>query len=118
MQSNKQIALKWFDAFNNHDIEKLLELYSEQAVHYSPKLKIHKPETQGLISGKPTLRMWWTDAFERLPQLHYQILELTIEDDRVFMEYIRTTPGEDEMRVGEMLVIKEGTIVSSRVYHS
>ncbi len=110
--------MEWFDAFNEHDIEKLLALYDDEAVHYSPKLKIHQPASLGLIEGKPALRAWWTDAFDRLPNLHYKVLQLTAEDDRVFMEYIRQTPGEDDLRVGEVLTIEGGKIIGSRVYHS
>ena len=43
--NNRAIALIWFAAFNEHDLEKLLSLYDENATHYSPKLKIHQPET-------------------------------------------------------------------------
>ena len=46
------IALKWFEAFNEHDLEKLLSLYDDNAEHFSPKLKVRQPETNGLIKGK------------------------------------------------------------------
>ena len=118
MISNKQIATKWFQAFNEHDLETLLSLYDNNAEHYSPKLKIHRPETNGLILGKDALRSWWKDAFERLPNLHYKIIKLTSEDEQVFMEYIRQTPNEEDLRVGEVLVIKNEKIIASRVYHS
>ena len=118
MDDFRKIAQKWFDAFNAHDIESLLALYDEDAEHYSPKLKVHQPSTNGLIKGKPALRAWWTDAFKRLPHLHYELLQLTAEGDQVFMEYIRQTPGEEDLRVGEVLVIRNGKIVASRVYHS
>jgi limonene-1,2-epoxide hydrolase len=118
MISNKQIATKWFEAFNEHDLETLLSLYDNNAEHYSPKLKIHRPETNGLILGKDALRSWWKDAFERLPNLHYKIIKLTSEDEQVFMEYIRQTPNEEDLRVGEVLVIKNEKIIASRVYHS
>jgi ketosteroid isomerase-like protein len=118
MNSIKALALQWFEAFNKHDIEMLLQLYHNDAEHYSPKLKIHQPETKGLIKGKAALRNWWTDAFQRLPQLHYQVIKLTADEDQVFMEYIRQTPGEADLRVGEVLVIENGKIVASRVFHS
>lgn len=118
MPSLKQIALLWFEAFNAHDIDKLLALYAEDAAHYSPKLKIHQPETNGLIQGKAALRTWWTDAFKRLPNLHYEVLQLTADEEQVFMEYIRQTPNEADLRVGEVLVINNGKITASRVYHS
>ena len=118
MEDLKKIAYTWFAAFNKHDIEMLLVLYDEDAEHYSPKLKARQPETNGMIKGKPALRAWWTDAFKRLPQLHYELLQLTAEGEQVFMAYIRQTPGEEDLRVGEVLVIRNGKIVASRVYHS
>lgn len=111
------IAGHWFDAFNTHDLEKLLELYHDDAAHYSPKLKIRKPETNGFVKGKDALRAWWQDAFDRLPTLHYKVTSLTANDDRVFMEYIRQVDNEPDMLVAEVLEIKNGVIVASRVYH-
>ena len=115
---NKAIANKWFDAFNQHNLEKLLTLYDDNAIHYSPKLKIRQPETNGLIKGKDQLRAWWQDSFDRLPTLQYEVLTLTADVNRVFMEYIRHVSDEDDIQVGEVLEIKNGLIVASRVYHS
>lgn len=114
---NKQIASKWFAAFNEHHLENLLSLYHENANHYSPKLKIRQPETKGLIKGKPALRSWWQDAFDRLPSLKYEVTKLTADDEQVFMEYIRHVDGEDDLSVGEVLQIENGLIIFSRVYH-
>ena len=116
-QQNKQIAMHWFEAFNEHDLEKLLALYHNDAEHFSPKLKIRLPETQGLIKGKAALRSWWQDAFDRLPSLKYEVNKLTADDEQVFMEYIRHVEGEEDLKVGEVLEIKNGLIVFSRVYH-
>jgi limonene-1,2-epoxide hydrolase len=113
----QSIAFKWFDAFNSHNLEQLLSLYDEDAEHFSPKLKIRQPETNGLVTGKEALRAWWQDAFNRLPSLQYKVTSLTANGDRVFMEYIRTVDNEDEMRVAEVLVVKDKKIIASRVYH-
>ncbi len=116
-QQNKQIATLWFEAFNEHDLEKLVSLYDDHAEHFSPKLKIRLPETQGLIKGKAALRSWWQDAFDRLPTLKYEVKKLTADEEQVFMEYIRHVQGEDDLSVGEVLEIKNDLIVFSRVYH-
>lgn len=116
-QQNLSIAHAWFEAFNAHNLEKLLSLYDDDAAHFSPKLKIRHPETNGLVTGKTALRNWWEDAFERLPTLYYKVTSLTSNSDRVFMEYIRTVAHEDDMPVAEVLEIKEGKIIASRVYH-
>lgn len=116
-QKNLSIAHAWFEAFNTHNLEKLLSLYDEDAQHFSPKLKIRHPETKGLVTGKNALRTWWQDAFDRLPTLNYKVTSLTANDDRVFMEYTRTVANEEDMLVAEVLEIKEQVIVASRVYH-
>lgn len=115
---NTSIAHSWFEAFNAHNLEKLLSLYDDEAQHFSPKLKVRHPETKGLIVGKDALRTWWQEAFDRLPTLHYKVTSLTSSPDRVFMEYVRTVEGEDEMLVAEVLEIREEKIIASRVYHS
>ena len=46
-QKNLSIAHFWFEAFNAHNLEKLLSLYDEEATHFSPKLKVKHPETNG-----------------------------------------------------------------------
>lgn len=116
-KENEAIAVKWFDAFNTQDLETLLTLYHADASHFSPKLKVRKPETKGFVQGKEALREWWRDAFRRLPTLRYRYTTLTANDERVFMEYIRTMDGEEEMPVAEVLEISGGRIVASRVYH-
>lgn len=117
-EENIAIAQKWFEAFNEHDLEKLLRLYDADAKHYSPKLKLREPQTNGLVQGKDQLRKWWKDAFDRLPTLHYNVNTLTADTERVFMEYTRKVNNEEDMFVAEILEINaDGLISASRVYH-
>lgn len=116
-EANEAIAHRWFAAFNAHDLDQLLALYADDAEHFSPKLKVRRPETEGWVKGKEQLRSWWQDSFERLPSLRYEVLSLTANSTQVFMEYLRHVEGEEDLRVGEVLVIKDGMIQASRVYH-
>ena len=109
--------MRWFEAFNGKALENLLALYADDAEHFSPKLKIRMPETNGLVSGKNAMREWWQDAFDRLPSLHYKVTSITANEYRVFMEYVRSVEGEQDMLVAEVLEVNNGKIVFSRVYH-
>ena len=111
------IAEQWFDAFNEHNLEKLLALYHDNAQHYSPKLKVRNPESKGIIIGKEALRSWWKDSFDRLPSLKYAPQRMITDDSIIFMEYIRFVDGEETFSVGELLEVNNGLIISSRVYH-
>ena len=115
--ANTAIAKKWIVAFNNKKLDDLLALYDEKAVHFSPKLKERRPETNGFVVGKEQLRDWWLDAFERLSTLQYMALSYTANEKRVFIEYLRRVEGEPDMNVAEVLEIELGLIVGSRVYH-
>ena len=44
--------------------------------------------------------------------------DLIANSEMVFMEYIRKVDGEPDLNVGEVLHIKEGKILSSKVYHA
>ena len=114
----QSIAFKWFDAFNAHNIEQLLSLYDDHAEHFSPKLKIRKPETNGFVRGKAEMREWWQDAFNRMPDLQYKVTSLTANEDRVFVEYLRIVSGEEDLMVAEVYEVKDGKIIASRVYHA
>lgn len=112
-----KLAETWMEAFNSKNLHALLALYHEDAIHYSPKLKVRQPATNGQIQHKANLRIWWQEAFDRLPSLQYELVRLTPFEDRVFMEYIRRVDKEDDLYVGEMLEIKGGLISYSSVFH-
>jgi len=112
------VARAWLDAFARADLESLLALYADDAVHTSPKIRVLHPETGGVLVGKPALRAWWQGAFARLPGLRYQEQTLTADSTRVWMEYLRLAPGEPDLPVAEVLEINpSGLISASRVFH-
>jgi ketosteroid isomerase-like protein len=113
----RAIARRWLDCFARHDLEGLLALYADDAVHTSPKIRVRHPETGGVLRGKPALRAWWADAFARIPELGYELRTLTADEHRVFMEYVRHAPGDDDLPVAEVLDVAAGVIVASRVFH-
>ena len=102
----------------NHVLDGLLALYADDAVHVSPKLRDRQPETKGEIRGKAALRAWWQDAFIRLPQLTYAERRVVAEGDSVFLEYVRTVPGEPDLVVAELYVVDAAGLISrSHVFH-
>jgi ketosteroid isomerase-like protein len=107
----------WLDAFNAHDVERLVALYADDCTHTSPKIRALHPETRGQLVGKAALRTWWSDAIRRLPGLRYELVRLTANDERVVLEYLRHAPNEAPMPVAEAFDVRDGRIVASRVFH-
>ena len=114
---NLRIGREWLDAFNAHDVDRLVALYADDATHTSPKIRALHPETGGKLLGRAQLAAWWRDANTRLPGLRYQPFALTADDDRVLIEYLRHAPGEPPIPVAEAFDVRDGKIVASRVYH-
>lgn len=114
-----ELAARWLDCFARQDLDALLALYADDATHTSPKIRTLHPESnsQGKLRGKAAMRDWWAGAFARLPGLRYEEASFTADETRVFMEYTRRVPGEADMPVAEVLEVKDGRIVASRVYH-
>lgn len=111
------IARQWLACFRNRDLDGLLQLYANDAVHTSPKIRAMHPDSGGVLRGKDALRAWWGDALRRIPNLTYVEHTLTADAERVFMEYLRIAPGEPDLPVAEVLDVRDGLIVASRVYH-
>jgi heme-degrading monooxygenase HmoA/ketosteroid isomerase-like protein len=113
----RAIAERWLACFEQRDLDGLLALYADDATHTSPKIRARHPDTGGQLRGKAAMREWWQDSFDRLPSMRYVPTALTADDSRVFMEYVRRVDGEPDMPVAEVLEVRDGLIVASRVFH-
>lgn len=111
------VARRWLAAFNAGDVEALIALYAEDAVHESPKVRKAVPGSDGRLVGKAAMRDWWQDAFNRLPGMAYELTALTSDSSRAVIEYLRKAPGEEPFAVAEAFEVRDGKIVHSIVYH-
>lgn len=116
-KKNEEIAMAWLHAFNAHDVDALVALYADDATHTSPKIRTLHPDTAGMLLGKAALSAWWKDSNARLPNLRYDLVALTANEERVIIEYMRHAPNQPPMPVAEVFDIRNGLIVASRVYH-
>jgi steroid delta-isomerase-like uncharacterized protein len=112
-----RLATAWLDAFNAHDLPRLVALYAEDCVHTSPKLRARRPETKGEVRGKAALTDWWADALQRLPSLKYVPVAITAGEGRVVLEYVRHVDGEAPLPVAEVFEVRDGKIAASHVFH-
>jgi hypothetical protein len=115
--SPKEIVNEWLRAFNTADADAMVALYAEDAIHTSPKLRSAQPAGEGRLLGKAAMRQWWLDAFDRLPNITYEVVSMVSDDHVAVIEYLRHRQGEATIQVAEVFEIKEGKIVRSHVYH-
>ena len=111
------VARRWLAASNAGDIEAMLDLYSEEAVHESPKVRRTMPGSDGKLVGKAAIRAWWVQSIGGVPGLIYELSALTSDGSRAVVEYVRRAPGQEALAVAEIFEVRDGKIVHSIVYH-
>jgi hypothetical protein len=110
------IARRWLAAFNAGDVEAVVDLYAEDAVHESPKVQKTMPGSGGKLKGKAAMREWWQQALSR-SEISYELTALTSDQSRAVIEYVRRAPGDEPLAVAEAFEVRDGKIVHSIVYH-
>jgi predicted SnoaL-like aldol condensation-catalyzing enzyme len=94
----------------------MVALYADDAVHSSPRLRAQNPAGRGRIVGRAAMKQWWSEAFDRQPELRYAPVAIVTDDRYAVIEYDRHAPGEATTSTAEVFEIKGGKIVRSHVY--
>ena len=110
------IAALWVRYFNAHDVTSLVRLYAENGRHTSPRIHVLHPETDGDLIGRSALAQWWEASLRTTPNLQYETLAIVGDDDRAYVEYVRHAPPDPDTVVVERFEVRDGHIVSSRVF--
>lgn len=65
-------SAQWFDAWNAHDLERVLALYDEAFQFSSPVLAKVDTASGGRLVGKRAAREYWAQAFAARPDLVFE----------------------------------------------
>ena len=63
----EEFARSWIDAWNSHDLERILSHYSDQFEMFSPKIIQIAGEPSGTLKGKDAVGKYWTMALGLVP---------------------------------------------------
>lgn len=68
----------WVQAWNNHDIEAVLAHFTEDVEFCSPMVVQVCGHQNGIVKGKAALREYWRQALERVPNLHFELVDVLV----------------------------------------
>ena len=71
-----RFAAAWIDAWNAHDLERILAHYAEDFEMASPVIAQLVDEPSGKLKGKRAIRSYWAKALERNPSLEFELLHV------------------------------------------
>jgi ketosteroid isomerase-like protein len=69
-----RFAADWIDAWNAHDLDRVLAHYQDDFEMSSPKIAQIAGEPSGTLRGKPAVRAYWQKALTLAPDLKFELL--------------------------------------------
>ena len=77
----------WIEAWNSHDLERVLALYSDEAEMTSDKIPLLGFDPTGTVRGKDSLRQYWRKGLDLLPNLHFTLIDVYVSPDSLVVFY-------------------------------
>jgi ketosteroid isomerase-like protein len=87
MDQAQKFSQQWVDAWNSHDLERILSHYADDFQMTSPFIVTMMNEPTGTLKGKEKVRAYWAQALERLPDLHFNLIEVLASVDSITISY-------------------------------
>jgi len=81
------LGRQWISAWNSHDLERILAMYAEDSEMTSDKIQALGLEASGTLRGKDRIRAYWGLALQRLPNLHFELIDIYVSPDSLIVFY-------------------------------
>jgi ketosteroid isomerase-like protein len=81
------LGREWIAAWNSHDLERILAMYAEDSEMTSDRIKALGLEVSGTLQGKDRIRAYWSLALQRLPNLHFELIDTYVSPDSIVVFY-------------------------------
>jgi ketosteroid isomerase-like protein len=82
-----EFARAWIDAWNAHDIDRVLSHYAEDFEMTSPFIAQMVGEKSCRLRGKPAVRAYWAKALQLIPDLRFALVEVLTGVDSLVIRY-------------------------------
>jgi hypothetical protein len=77
----------WIDAWNAHDLQRILAHYSDDFEMTSPLIAQVVGEKSGRLKGRPAIEAYWRKALELVPDLHFTPSACFVGVDSLVIHY-------------------------------
>jgi ketosteroid isomerase-like protein len=83
----RRFAEEWYEAWNAHDLDRILSHYREDVTFRSPFVAAITGREDGALVGRDELASYFRRALEAYPDLHFEPLELFLGAGSVVVHY-------------------------------
>jgi ketosteroid isomerase-like protein len=81
------LGRNWIAAWNSHDLERVLALYSDDFEMTSDKIPALGFDASGTLHGKDRVRTYWSKALSMIPNLHFELIDTYVSPDSIVVFY-------------------------------
>ncbi len=85
--NSKKFADAWITAWNSHNLEEILDHYTEDIEVTTPMIKMATGNESGTLKGKDQVSEYWKKALEKVPDLHFELQDITLGVDCIALYY-------------------------------
>lgn len=104
-------AQSWITSWNSHDLDAILNHYSEDIEITTPMIKLAAGIESGSLKGKQQVADYWRKALQKIPDLHFELIDVMEGINSVALYY---TSVMNKKAVEVMFFNEQGKV--SRMY--
>jgi len=82
-----QFASEWINAWNSHEVNRILSLYSQKIEYHSVFIEQMMMDKEGKIDNKSDLRIYFSLALSKYPNLYFQLFDVLTGIDSIIILY-------------------------------
>ena len=101
------LGRRWIAAWNSRDLDRILALYDDAAEMASAGIVRLGLSAEGRLNGKERLRAYWSKALAALPDLHFELLDVSVGPDSLIVRY----RNERRQTIGEYLRVNAAGLI-------
>ena len=80
-------ANEWVEAWNSHDLTRVMEHYTDDFEMSSPVMVQMKESETGTLKGKDNVGRYWANALKKYPDLHFELIEVLSSVNSIAIYY-------------------------------
>lgn len=88
-----EFAGDWIDAWNSHDLERIIDHYSDDFEMSSPVIVKRMGVSGGTLVGKKAVREYWSGALSSFPDLRFELRDVLCGVGYMTIVYVGATGG-------------------------
>lgn len=109
----QRFAKDWCAAWNSHNLDVIVSHYADDVVLTSPTAARLLKDPRGMVSGKPSLRNYFSVGLMAYPNLRFEVIDITCGIGSMILYYA----NQNGVKVSEYMEFDQNGKVNKVIAH-